>query len=247
MPRTSACANIQRELEGQIYSGADIDVGDTVPRMRASDLDALTFATEYVARNKPCIITGETQATAWRGLALALHTSLQTVKRAVHPPSRCRCHRRLACPAGVGRGRPMRAGRRHAGHGGCHAQRPRGRRDAGGHQTRWGTRQEGTFVGSGSRWPRSRSRADRTLLPTLFVAHHSGLPNAEAAGDSSGPQQSAEWFITPEERKMTLTEFFKLLRSSRRPQRGQGPDSDEEPEVPYIQVGTGQRPLPCSS
>ena len=48
----------------------------------------------------------------------------------------------------------------------------------------------------------------------------------------------AEWFITPEERKMTLAEFFELLRSSRGQQRGPGAGSEEpEPEVPYIQVG----------
>ena len=59
-----------------------------------------------------------------------------------------------------------------------------------------------------------------------------------AASGSTGPQQTAEWFITPEERKMTLAEFFELLRSSRGQQRGPGAGSEEpEPEVPYIQVG----------
>ena len=51
------------------YPGADIDVGDTVPRVHISELDALTFATEYVARNKPCIITGQSPGMGWSVLA----------------------------------------------------------------------------------------------------------------------------------------------------------------------------------
>jgi hypothetical protein len=37
---------------------SDIDVGNVIPRLHMSQLDELTFATDYVARNKPCIILG---------------------------------------------------------------------------------------------------------------------------------------------------------------------------------------------
>ncbi len=39
--------------------GAEIDVGDSIPRVHISDLSPLQFATEFVARNKPCIIQGK--------------------------------------------------------------------------------------------------------------------------------------------------------------------------------------------
>ena len=44
-------------------------------------------------------------------------------------------------------------------------------------------------------------------------------------------QQQQECFLTPDERRMALSEFFHLLRSSRQRAAGRG-----APEVPYIQV-----------
>ena len=37
----------------------DVDVGSQVARVHISQLDPLVFATEYVAKNKPCIVSGE--------------------------------------------------------------------------------------------------------------------------------------------------------------------------------------------
>ena len=68
---------------------ADIDVGSSIDRLHASDLDPLRFATEYLQRNKPVIITGAATpchsmrrwAGAWGGGCECMYISLWADQR----------------------------------------------------------------------------------------------------------------------------------------------------------------------
>ena len=71
-------------------------------------------------------------------------------------------------------------------------------------------------------------------LPSRSLPSLAGRSSGE---DNDAGSYAAEWFVTPEERRMTLRDFFSLLRQSRGSPMGEG--SARSSEIPYIQVSFG--------
>ncbi|GFR40670.1 hypothetical protein Agub_g1258, partial [Astrephomene gubernaculifera] len=149
-------AEILKLLQNKSREVRELDVGRHVDRVPISQLSPMRFATEYVQRNKPVIITGAIDS--WPAMRLWGERYL-----VAHPAGRV--------PVTVD-------------------VTPNGRGDA---------------------------------ITAVAPAGHSGCP-------------PPRWFVTPHERRMTLGQFFALMKETRaRDQQAECGGSTPPREVPYMQ------------
>eukprot|EP00798_Chlamydomonas_sp_ICE-L_P003309 gene3308-13336_t len=211
----------------------ELDIGHSVDRVHISDLSPLRFATEYVAKNKPCIITGAMEdwpaLHKWNEAYLCQRAGDLMSTMDVTPNGWGDAVTGRVDAGSAATTRRAQCKYPHSDMQRTHTGQQRG--EIGESEEKEESEEIGVGVESGGSEERGESGERRKQ-----EAHCGVSGKGEAQCNDSGDTHlhvdsngSKEWFIIPYETQSTLSNFFRLLRSSR------NRSDPHQRLVPYIQ------------